>query len=107
MIQTGRDERYVPEQPDSDPSEDEEEVGSDVENKKEPELDDEQKEQMLEQMRIANPSKFILWLQIYAKLYVKVRLLILHRWNLHHRLPKRTLMKQKKKKTNQFIMAKI
>jgi len=59
MIQTGRDERYIPEQPESDPSEDEEEIGSDTENKKEPELDDEQKEQMLEQMRIANPSSFI------------------------------------------------
>lgn len=58
MIQTGRDERYIPEQPESDPSEDEEEIGSDTENKKEPELDDEQKEQMLEQMRIANPSLF-------------------------------------------------
>ena len=61
MIQTGRDERYIPEQPESDPSEDEEEIGSDNENKKEPELDDEQKEQMLEQMRIANPSLFIIW----------------------------------------------
>jgi len=60
MIQTGRDERYIPEQPESDPSEDEEEIGSDNENKKEPELDDEQKEQMLEQMRIANPSLFII-----------------------------------------------
>ena len=63
MIQTGRDERYIPEQPESDPSEDEEEIGSDNENKKEPELDDEQKEQMLEQMRIANPSLFIIWKQ--------------------------------------------
>ena len=67
MIQTGRDERYVPEQPESDPSEDEEEFGSDVE--KEPELNDEQKEQMLEQMRIANPSKLMPWPQICTKLY--------------------------------------
>ena len=78
MIQTGRDERYIPEQPESDPSEDEEEIGSDTENKKEPELDDEQKEQMLEQMRIANPSLFnrVRVSKIYKIAYVICPLLI-------------------------------
>ena len=61
MIQTGRDERYVPEQPESDPSDDEDNPEDNPEDNKETELDDDEKEQMLEQMRIANPSKIMIW----------------------------------------------